>query len=64
LRKQLTAAVQSSRAPLTLEILADKSARLDVAYRLMGFAEEAGFKAVHCVVRSQPLPNRAEPPSR
>ncbi|MBM3839238.1 MAG: hypothetical protein FJ398_14975 [Verrucomicrobia bacterium] len=60
LRKDLAAAVQASREPPTLEILADKAARLEIAYRLMGFAEGAGFKAVHCVVRSQPLPNRAK----
>ncbi|MBI2948195.1 MAG: biopolymer transporter ExbD [Verrucomicrobia bacterium] len=59
LRKKLAAAVQSSRDPLTLEILADKAAKLEIAYRLMGLAGEAGFKVVHCVVRSQPLPSRA-----
>ena len=62
LEKRLRAVVQASgeRESLTLEILADKGAKLETVYRLLALAGEVGFKEVLCDVRSQPLSKRGE----
>ncbi|MBI4657480.1 MAG: biopolymer transporter ExbD [Verrucomicrobia bacterium] len=60
LRRRLKAVVRASPEPLTLEILADRSAQLEPIYRLMALAGEIRFKEILCVARSQPLPKRAE----
>lgn len=60
LQTELRTAVQAAKEPLTLEILADKSAILEPVYRLMSLAGELGFKEVLCVARPQPLPKKVE----
>ena len=59
----LKSAVQSSGEPMTLQILADKSAKFESIQRMLSLAGEIGFKDVHCVARSQPLPKPAEKPA-
>jgi len=63
LQKELKAVVQGANEPLTLEILADQSAALEPAFRLMSLAGDIGFQEILCVVRPQPLPKKVEGPS-
>lgn len=58
LEKRLAAAVKGVKESMTLEILADKSAKFEAIHRLFSLAGEVGFKEVHCVARSQALPKR------
>ena len=60
LQKDLSAAVRSSKDPLTLEVLVDKSAKFETVQQLLSLAGQIGFKDIHCVARSQPLPRRPE----
>lgn len=56
---QLKSVVEQSKDPLTLEILADKSGKLDSTIRLLSLAEEAGFAKVLVGARPLTAPIRA-----
>lgn len=53
---ELKNAVRQADRPLTLEIQADRSAKLETAYRLFSLAGEIGFKEALWVSTTQPLP--------
>ena len=58
LMPKLKAVVQSSKDPVTLEILADKAGKLEATMRLMSLAREIGFQQVHIDGRpaTRPIP--------
>lgn len=60
---QLKLLVQRSKEPLTLEIQADKSGKLEAIFRLWSMAGEVGFANVLTVGRPPIIPNPADPGS-
>jgi biopolymer transport protein ExbD len=61
LKQRLRAAVENSREPLKLVVLAHKDARIDVTIRLGILARSVGIGVMHLAVRP-PLVPRPQPP--
>lgn len=60
--KKLKVALAKSTGPLTLEILADKSGKVEPWTRLANRVRTIGFKAIDIRVRPPVLPMRADSP--
>jgi biopolymer transport protein ExbD len=60
--RRLKIVTKESKVPLTLELQADRSGKLETVLRMISLAKTVGFENVLCVARPKLVPLRSEQP--